>query len=397
MQWNPYGESIDWSILPLSQARSQCRGLGQTIVNTLRVKILDRYILWKFLGSFLFTALVFSLVAVIIDFSQNVEEFIDEKLPASRVIREFYVHFVVFINGLLWPLFALIAVIFFTSRMAYNSEIISILNAGVSFRRLMRPYLIGAGILALAHLLSNHFLIPLSNKARLDFHHAYIHKESDKGKTRDIHLFINPGTKVFVKDYFKRDTFARNFRLETFAGNRLVSLLKAEEARWKGPPGKWQLRNYEIRTFDGDRETLQLGRDGTLDTVINLTPADFVRYEDTKEMITSQRLNRFIEEEKQRGRGNTKVYEIELYRRTADPVTVIIVTLIGMAVAARKVRGGLGFHLAIGMLIGAIFVFMARFSITFAANDMLDPLLGVWLPNIVFGAIALLLIQAAQK
>lgn len=361
------------------------------------MKLLDRYILKKFFSSFFFTVLVFSLVAIIIDFSQNVEEFIDEHLPASRVIAEFYVPFTVWINGLLWPMFALISVIFFTSRMAYNSEIISILNAGVSFRRLSRPYIIGAGILAVMHLVANHYIIPHSNKTRLDFYHSYIHKESDQGKTRDIHMFISPGNKIFVKDYFKRDSFARNFRIEHFEKNELKWMLTAEEARWKGAPNKWELNKYEIRTFDGMKESLVMNYREKLDTTINLTPADFVRYDDTKEMIPTNRLQDFIAEEKLRGTGNTRVYEIELYRRTADPVTVFIVTLIGMSMASRKVRGGLGLHLALGIVIGAFFVFMARFSITFATNEELHPMLGVWLPNIVFGFVAILLFRNAQK
>lgn len=363
----------------------------------LSMKILDRYILRKFFSSFLFTVLVFTMVAIIIDFSQNVEEFIDEKLPPDRVIREFYLPFTVWINGLLWPLFALISVIFFTSRMAFNSEIIAILNAGVSLRRLARPYLLGAGTLALVHLFANHFVIPLSNKTRLNFYHNYIHKEGDKGKTRDIHMFISPDTKIFVKDYFKQDSFARIFRMEHFENNELKWLLMAEEARWKGPPNKWELNKYEIRTFDGLKETIVMNHRGKLDTTINLTPADFVRYDDTKEMIPTNRLQEFIAEEELRGMGNTRIYEIELYRRTADPVTVIIVTLIGMSMASRKVRGGLGLHLAMGIFIGALFVFMARFSITFATNEALHPFLGVWLPNIIFGAVAVLLFFKAQK
>ncbi|MFQ5447712.1 MAG: LptF/LptG family permease, partial [Saprospiraceae bacterium] len=351
----------------------------------------------KYLSSFLFTALIFSLIAVIIDFSQNVEEFIDEKLPAWVVAKEFYFNFIIFINGLLWPLFALISVIFFTSRMAFNSEIISMLNAGISFRRLMRPYMMAAGLIAITHLLLNHFVIPNSNKTRLNFFHTYIYKEGDKGKTRDVHMFIAPGIKVYVRDYFKRDSMGRNFRLEILEDNHLVSFLEAEEIRWKRPPDNWELSNYEIHTFDGAKEGLVNGHREKLDTAIAITPQDFVRYEDTREMIPSNRLRTFIEEERLRGTGNTKMYEIELYRRTADPFTILIVTLIGMAVASRKVRGGLGLHLALGVGLGAIFIFMAKFSMTFATNKNLSAFVGVWLPNFVFLLIAIALIKRAQK
>ena len=361
------------------------------------LRILDKYIIKKFLGTFLFVILIFSLIAVIIDFSQNVEEFIDEKLPAGQVAKEYYLNFVIFINGLLWPLFAMISVIFFTSRMAYNSEIISILNAGVSFRRFMRPYLIGGGLIAMVHLTLNHFVIPVSNKTRLDFFHSYIMKESDKGNTRDVHMFIAPDEKIYVRDYFKADSMARNFRLEKFEGNRLIMFLEADEAHWKGYPNKWQLSNYEIHEFDGQEERIKVGGRKKLDTVINLTPADFVRYDDTREMIPSTQLHSFIEEEKQRGIGNTKLYEIELYRRTADPFTILIVTIIGMSVASRKVRGGMGLHLALGISLGAIFVFLAKFSMTFATNEALSALAGVWIPNLIFAVIAMLLIRKAQK
>lgn len=361
------------------------------------LKILDRYIIKKFLSSFLFVILIFSMIAVIIDFSQNVEEFIDEKLPASQVAQEYYLNFIIFINGLLWPLFVLISVIFFTSRLASNAEVISILNAGVSFRRFLRPYLIGAGIIAVVHLVLNHFIIPISNKTRLDFFHSYIMKESDKGNTRDVHMFIEPDTKIYVRDYFKRDSFARIFRLETFEGSRLISFIEAEEMRWKGSPNKWELSNYEIHTFDSLGEKIVVGGKAKLDTTFSLTPNDFVRYDDTREMIPSNKLSAFIKEEQLRGVGNTKIYEIELYRRTADPVTIIIVTLIGVAVASRKVRGGMGLHLAVGVVLGALFIFLSKFSITFATNEALSAFMGVWLPNIVFMLITLFLISKAQK
>ncbi len=361
------------------------------------ISILDRYIMRKFLGTFLFVMLLFSMIAVIIDFSQNVEEFIDEQLSPRQVVTEYYLNFVIFINGLLWPLFVLITVIFFTSRLAYNAEVIAILNAGVSYGRFLRPYFLAAGMVASTHLVMNHYLIPMSNKPRLDFFHSYIMKESEKGNTRDVHMFTAPGEKVYMRDYFKRDSFGRNFRLEHFEGSRLRSFLEAEEIRWQGRPNKWQLHNYEVHTFDGRAETIRVGRNAKLDTILNLVPEDFVRYDATKEMIPSHRLHRFIEEEQMRGVGNTKVYEIELHRRSADPFMILVVTLIGVAVASRKVRGGLGLHLAIGVVTGAVFIFLSKFSMTFANGETLSAFWGVWLPNLVFSALAAWLTVKAQK
>lgn len=359
---------------------------------------LDKYIIKKYLGTFLFVVLIFTLIAIVIDFSEKVEEFIDEDLGPVQVISEYYVNFVLYINGLLFPLFAMISVIFFTSRMADNSEIISMLNAGMSFRRLMVPYLVSAGAIGGVHLFANHIIIPMANKSRLDFEHAYVWKEKDRGKTRDIHMFISDDTKIYVRDYFKRDSIARYFQLEKFEGNTLKYLIKADKAEWQGPPNNWRLSDYEIRTFDGRNETLIQGKGKqVLDTTINFYPNDFVRYDDTKDMITTPSLYKFIEEEKQRGIGNTKLYEIEMQRRNADPFAIFIVTLIGMAVAARKVRGGMGMHLAVGMALSAIFIFLSKFSITFATNKSLSPFLGVWIPNIVFSIIAWILLMRAQK
>jgi len=358
---------------------------------------LDKYIIKKYLSTFFFTVLIFTMIAAVIDFSEKIDDFIEEPVTFKAVVIDYYLNFMMWINGLLWPLFSLIAVIFFTSRMAYNSEIISILNAGVSFKRILVPYLFAAGIIAGLHLLGNHFLIPKGNKSRLDFEHTYIWKDSDQAKTSDIHMKIGAETYVYIRFYKKRDTLARNLRIERFEGDRMAFLMKAESAKWTGPPNNWRLRNYEIRTFEGMEETLIQGDKTELDTTINMYPEDFVRFLNQKEMITTPKLMSFINQEKARGVGNTKVYEIELHRRSADPFTIIILTLIGTAVAGRKVRGGIGFHLAIGIGLGAAFVFLSRISQTFATNDNLSALAAVWIPNVVFGLIALYLVSRAQK
>ena len=361
------------------------------------LKLLDRYIIQKYLGTFFFTVLIFSLIAIVIDFSDKVEKFIEEPTTAHEIIFKYYLPYIPYINGLLWPLYALIAVIFFTSRLAYNSEIIAILNAGVSFRRLLVPYLCAGGFVAGLQLLGNHLIIPLGNQSRLGFEHKYIDKDSDKGRVRDIHLFLTPGSKAYIRFYNKRDTSALDLRLEQFENHQLVSLIKASSAKWLGPPNRWRLSDYEWRTFDGREETFKMGRGAHIDTTLNLYPSDFVRYHNQMEMMATPELLRFINDQQTRGAGNTKPYEIEAYRRTTDPVTVLILTIIGVAVAARKVRGGMGLHLAVGIGLGAIFIFLSRFSMTLATNEAISPLLGVWIPNIIFSVVALLLALRAQQ
>ncbi len=360
-------------------------------------KKLDQYIFKKYIFTFLFTVFIFTLIAVVIDFSDKIDNFIKEPVTIKEIIFDYYLHFIPYIISHLVPLYVLISVVFFTSRMAYNSEVISILNAGISFNRFMVPYLMGGCLVAAVHLFCNHYLIPIGSKIRLDFEHTYIWKSSDKGKTQDIHMFITPETKTFIRRYRKRDTTAVDFRIETFKDNILVNMMKAKKAEWIGPPNRWQLSDYEIREFNGLKESIIVGQGEKLDTTFNMYPDDFVRYLNQKEMMTSPELQKFINMERARGLGNTKVYEIEVHKRTSEPIASIILTIIGMAVAARKVRGGMGLHIALGVGLGAIFIFLSRFSKTFATNQDLPAIIGVWIPNIIFLVVAIWLVSRAQK
>ncbi len=361
------------------------------------LKKLDRYILKKYLTTFLFTVLIVSIIAVVIDLSDKVEKFIEKDCTKTEIIFDYYLNFIPYINSLLIPLYALIAVIFFTSRLAANSEFISILNAGVPYKRIMRPYLIAAGLITIVQLIGNHYFIPKANKTRLDFEHAYIWTTNDKMKKRDIHMFISPDTKIYIRLYKKKEKYATDFRMETFENGNLSKYLKAKKAKWIGPPNNWQLVDYETRTFNGIKETFVVGKGAKIDTVLAITPSDFVRYKRQMEMMSTKELTAFVNQEKARGLGNTKGYEVEIYQRTAEPITTIILTLIGLALASRKVRGGLGLNLALGLAIGAIYFFLQKLSETFSTNLDLPALLSVWTPNLFFGAIAIYLLFKAQK
>lgn len=360
-------------------------------------KILDKYIFKKYISSFFFTVLLFTMISVVIDFSEKVEDFLKESCTVKEIIFDYYFNFIPHINWLLWPMIALIAVIFFTSRLAHNSEIISVLNAGVSFKRLQISYLVAASFVTLIHLVGNHYLIPLANKNRLAFEHKYIYKNQDKGKSENVHLFVAPDTKVYLRYFNKNDKTVRDFRMEKFKNSDLVYVLKAKSAAWNEKTKTWMLSNIEERSFNGMKETLKIERTGSKEIKIDLSPTDFVQYLNQKDMLTSSELLRFINKENNRGSGVAKPFEIEFHRRTADSASIIILTLIGVAVAARKVRGGMGLHLAIGIGLGAMYVFLSRFSITFAQNDALPSMLGVWIPNIIFICVSIYLNLKAQK
>lgn len=358
-------------------------------------KTLDWYIIKKYLSTFFFVVLIFSMITIVIDFSEKIDNFLDAKAPTNEIIWDYYTTFIPFIHGLLFPIYALIAVIFFTSRMAYNSEIIAMLAGGISFRRLMLPYLIGGTIIAAIYFALGHIVIPYGNKTKVAFENKYIMKYDGETKRDNIHIYLTPETKVYIRHYSITDTIARDVILEEIKDGELVSKLTAKRAKYSGATGKWKLTNYDIRTFKGKKETYQTGVD--LDTLINLTPYDIERRDNLKSTMTSPELANFLVSEKKRGTGKAILFEIELYNRTAAPFTIIILTFIGMIVAARKVRGGTGLHLAIGAGLGALYIMFNQVSTTLSTNANFHPLLGVWTPNIVFIIVTILLLRNAQK
>lgn len=340
---------------------------------------------------------MFTVIALVIDFSDKLEKFIENALPARQVIQEYYLNFIPWINGILWPLFALMAVIFFTSRLAKNSEVIATLSAGVSFGRFLRPYFMASGLLALVHLIGSHYFIPIGNKKYITFENTYIHPANMRTKTENIHIFLTADSKIFIRNYRSRDSSMRGVFLEHFTDGHMDQMIKAEKMEWLGPPNRWRLSNYQVRTFAGSEEDLLVVMQGSLDTTLNLVPADFVRYSNQKEMMTSMELQEFINYERAKGLDKAKKMVTELHRRTADPYTIVVLTVIGAAVAARRVRGGVGLHLAMGVTIGALYIILSRFSTTFANQLDLPSGLSVWLPNILFTAVAIWLFLRAQR
>lgn len=361
----------------------------------LRIKTIDRYLIWKYLSTFFFAVLIFTLISAAIDFSDKVQSFIEKPCTLKNILVDYYIGFMGYITGLLMPMYTLIAVIFFTSRLAFNSEILSILNAGVSFNRLLRPYLVAGSVVALLHLSLNHVIIPKLNKSRLWFENTFVWTDQDRGKTANVHLLLSPEVKVYIRGYNKSSKTANGLRLEKFNGNRLISILEAENATFKEEPNHWQINNYTVHTFDGLRESF-IRSVVPLDTLINLSPKDFVYFQNQNQEMTTSELGEAMVRESQRGQAN-KSYEIERYRRTADAFTNIILTIIGLAVAGRKVRGGMGLHLAIGIGIGAIFILFSKFAVSFASSGSVPIMLGIWIPNIIFGIIAIWLVSRAQK
>lgn len=360
----------------------------------LHIKVLDKYIIRQYLATVLFSLLICTLITVAIDFSDKVQAIIEKPCTWKEVLA-YYVGFTLHMAGLLLPLYTLIGVVFFTSRLAFNSEILSVLNAGVSFIRLMRPYLMAGGLVVAVHLLLNHLVIPYTNEWKLYFENTYVWTDQEKGRTSNVHFLVAPDTKVYIRGYNKNSKSGNGLRLEKFANNRISSILEAENMKWKPEGNRWELNNYTVRTFDGLRESFK--RYNTpLDTAINLAPEDFIYFQNQNQAMTTGELMTAIDRDLSRGIAN-RSYEIEMQRRTADAFTNLILTIIGLAVAGRKVRGGMGLHLALGIGIGASFILLSKFAVSFAISGTVPVIIGMWIPNMFFGAVAIWLVSRAQK
>lgn len=361
------------------------------------IKKIDLYIIKKYLTAFFFTIILITMVSVVIDLSERIAKFLSMDCTWQEVIFDYYLNFIPYINGQLWPLFALIAVIFFTSRIANDSEIIAILSSGVSYYRILVPYLIASGIIASLFWYGKNYVIPRSTKIKNEFESKYITRSQKTVLSSNVHFFVNPDEKVYIRYYKQKDSTAHSFRLERIIDGKLTYVLKTNKLKLIEPPDRWGAKSYEERFFDGDRERFVIHKEAELDTTFGFTPDDFVRHSKQMEMMTTSDLREFISIERSRGLGTAKKFETELHRRNADPFTIIILTLIGFAVSSRKIRGGVGLNLAIGIVLGAIFVVVAQFSETFSTNLSLSPALGAWMPNIIFFVIAILLLRKNSK
>jgi len=355
---------------------------------------LDLYIIRKFLGTFFFAIILIISITIIFDFSEKIDNFIDKEAPFKAVILDYYVNFIPYFANLFSALFTFISVIYFTSKMAYDTEIIAILSSGVSFRRMMFPYFVSALIIGIFSFLLSNFVIPPANAKRLDFTETYI-KKRFVNKERNIHRQIEPGLFIYMSNFETSSKTGYKFSLEKFEGKQLVSKLTSRSIKWNEEKEKWTIKNYFIRRIDGDSETFEKGK--AIDTLLNFSPEEFSRRTNVVEAMNMMELDDFIDEQIMRGDSNISAYKIEKYRRIANPFSAFILTLIGVSLACRKVRGGMGLHLGVGLALSFSFILFQQISTVFATNGSMNPLLAVWLPNIVFSIIAVYLYRVAPK
>lgn len=362
---------------------------------------IDLYILKKFIITFIFCMLLFTIIAVAVDSSEKTDDFVKANLSTSQVITEYYLGFVPYIWNLLFPLFVFIAVIFFTSKMATRSEIIAILASGTSYNRFLRPYLIGGLLFATLLWLGSRYWIPKANVLRSEFQSKYIDK-NDPIKNKPgfgcdncFYRRVDSNTFVGFRNYDTLTQAARGFFMEKVINNKVVYNLRSESIKWDTAVKKWKLFNAAERFLDSTGE--RLVEQPEMHISISLQPFELVRDEYLKDKLTTPQLVRYIRQEESRGTEGLNALRVERYRRTATPFTVLLLTLIGTVIASRRTRGGSGMHLALGIVIAALFIISDKFSTVFATKGNFPPLIAAWLPNIVFSFVAYWLYRRTPK
>lgn len=360
----------------------------------LGLKKIDYYIIKKFLGTYFFAIVIIISIAVVFDLSEKVEDFIEKSAPVNEIVFDYYMNFVPYFANLFSSLFTFVAVIFFTSKMAYNTEIIAILSSGVSFKRLMYPFFISALVIAILSFLLMAFVIPPANETRLDFTYKYI-KNPVRNTDKNIHRQIEPGVFIYMKNYNVSTDMGYKFSMEKFVDGELKSKLISDNIKWDTTLKKWKISRYYIREIDGLNEVITEGR--SIDTTLNMKPEEFKRVEGFTETMTLPQLNKYIKEQKMQGADNVVELLIDKYSRFAYPFSTFILTLIGVTLSSRKVRGGIGMHIGFGLLLSFSYILFMRFSTMFAISGSMNPLFAVWFPNIIYAIISAFLYRLAPK
>ena len=361
----------------------------------LRPRKLDIYIVKKFITTFFIALLLIIGIVIIFDISEKIDDFVSKEAPLKAIVFDYYVNFVPYFMNMFSPLFVFITVIFFTSKMAADTEIVAILSCGISFHRMMVPYIFSATLIAIFSLCLNLFVIPEANKTRLEFENQYI-KQRFKGVGRNVHYQISENEYVFAESFSSWNNTAYRFTLERIENDRLVSKISAESAVYDTTKGSWRLKKYFIREYNADlTDKICSGRQ--IDTIIPLTVKDFYLTENTVETLTYSELNELIETQQMRGDANVKFALIEKNTRFALPFSAFILTIMGVALSSKKRRGGIGWNIGIGIALAFTYILFLRFSQMFVHTDTLPPFVAIWLPNILFAAVAVVLYRMAPK
>ena len=376
--------------------RSNGHKTVDSFIGLLRLKIIDRYIIRKFLGTFFFCLVLILTIAVVFDFAEKIDNFMEKDAPVKAIIFDYYLNFIPYFATLFSPLFVFISVIFFTSKMAANTEIIAILNSGMSFRRMMLPYFLSALIIALFTYLLTNFVIPKANLNRISFEDKYYRATTKRAPVMNIHRQVYKNVLVYMESFNPISQAGRNFTLEKFDENgRLESKLSGNMVRFDTASGKWVIMNYYQRKITDREDTITRG--DRIDTTLTITPSDLSMGPGFVGTMTFNQLNNYISQLKLQGSDELKLFLIEKYKRFANPFAVFILTLIGVSLSSRKVRGGIGMNIGIGLGLSFSYILFMQFASQFSLKGNLNPMLAMWIPNLLYTAVALVLYKLAPK
>ncbi len=355
------------------------------------IKHFDAYIIKKFLGTFFFAILLLLAIVVMFDINEKLDAMLTA--PLKETVFKYFLNFLPYFANQFAPLFVFITVIFFTSKLADHSEIIAMLSSGISFKRLMVPYLVSASLIAAGTLVLALYIIPPANVKRIEYTNQWVkNKRVDFGD--NIQLQVKPGVMAYMSRYDNTTRRGFRFTMEQFDGNKLVSRITAEDVRYD-TLGRWTLNNYTVRTFDGLKEVLARGE--IIDTMLNVEPRDFLISKNDQEMMTSPELREYINKQKARGVANLQQFELEYEKRFAMTAAAFILTVIGLSLSSRKVRGGMGINIGIGLMLSFSYILFMTVTQTFAISGYTSPRLAMWIPNIVYTVIAIFLYRRAAR
>ncbi len=355
---------------------------------------LDIYIIKKFIGTYFFALLIIIGIAVVFDAAEKIDDFMEKNAPLRAIIFDYYMNFIPYFASLFSSLFTFVAVIFFTSMMAGNTEIVAILASGVSFKRFLYPYFVASLFIAVLNFVLVGFVIPRANEVKIDFENKYVKKQFQNTET-NIHRQLSPNTFVYMESFMVVGKIASRFSLEKFEGNKLKSKLICDYAVWDSTSGKWTAYNYYIREILSSKEVVKRGE--KLDTLIDLSGKELSQRSNVVETMNLFELSAQIDRQKKRGADDVEFLQAEMNKRYAYPLSTFILTLIGVSFSSRKVRGGTGLHIGLGFLIGFSYLLFMRFSEMFAIGGIISANIAIWVPNIMYAFIAMYLYWKTPK
>ncbi|MDV6169800.1 LptF/LptG family permease [Flavobacterium sp. DG1-102-2] len=358
------------------------------------MKIIDWYILKRYLATFFVMLIMFIPIGIIIDVSEKINKILANKVPFLQVAK-YYGDFTIYFANMLFPIFLFLSVIWFTSKLANNTEIVAILGSGISYTRFLRPYLMGASIICILSLGMGFFFVPRASKGFNDFRYKYLKNNSETRQSQDVYKQISDNEYIYVSSFSYADKIGYNFTLENFKDNKLVSKTNATTIRYNEKDSTYTLMNYAKRTVGAMGDKLESAAEKKFR--FNFEPDDLTPTIYAAETMTLTQLNTFIEKEKQHGSGNINAYLVVLYKKYSIPISAFILTIIAVAVSSMKRRGGMGINLAMGISLAFVYIFFDKVFGTLAEKSAMSPIVAVWFPNLVFGILAVYLLRNARR